>query len=80
MAWHFAKYVDGVVAAGKAEYPIPMYVNAWLDPQHEGQQPGEYPSGGPVARMMDVWLATAPHIDLIAPDICLDSFSAICVE
>jgi hypothetical protein len=80
MAWHFAKYVDGVAAAGKAEYPIPMYVNAWLGPQHEGQQPGEYPSGGPVARMIDVWLAAAPHIDLIAPDIYLDSFSAVCVE
>jgi hypothetical protein len=29
MAWYFARYVDSVAAAGKEEYPIPMYVNAW---------------------------------------------------
>jgi hypothetical protein len=80
MAWHVARYVDAVAAAGKAEYPLPMYVNAWLGPQHEGQKPGEYPSGGPVARMMDVWHAAAPHIDFLAPDIYLDDFQRVCRE
>ena len=28
MAWNFARYVGHVAAAGKAEYPIPMYANA----------------------------------------------------
>src|SRR5450432_1566223 len=31
MAWSYARYVGKVAAAGKAEYPIPMYANAWLD-------------------------------------------------
>ena len=64
MAWHFARYVDMVAAAGKREYPLPMFVNAWL----EGP-PGSYPNGGPVSRMGDIWRAAGPHIDLLAPDI-----------
>jgi hypothetical protein len=80
MAWHISKYVDAVTKAGKAEYPIPMYANAWLGPQHEGQQPGDYPSGGPVARMMDVWRAGATNIDFLAPDIYLEDFRGVCCE
>ena len=30
MAWQYACYVDEIAAAGKAEYPLPMFVNAWL--------------------------------------------------
>jgi hypothetical protein len=30
MAWYFARYVDRVAEAGKAEYPLPMYVNGWM--------------------------------------------------
>lgn len=78
-AWHIARYIGRVAAAGKAEYPLPMYANAWLV-QHKGQEPGKYPSGGPVARMMDLWRAAAPSIDLLAPDIYLDDFKAVCAE
>jgi hypothetical protein len=80
MAWHIAQYVDAVAASGKAEYPLTMYANAWLGPQHEGQQPGDYPSGGPVARMMDVWRAAAPSIDFLAPDIYVENFRGVCCE
>jgi hypothetical protein len=78
-AWHIARYIGRVAAAGKTEYPLPMYANAWLV-QHRGQEPGKYPSGGPVARMMDVWRAAAPAIDFLAPDIYLDDFRTICAE
>src|SRR5262249_39659795 len=30
MAWQYATYIDAVTAAGKAEYPLPMYTNAAL--------------------------------------------------
>ena len=30
MAWNFARYVGRVAEAGKAEYPLPMFVNAAL--------------------------------------------------
>ncbi len=67
-AWHIARYVDAVATAGKREYPLPMYVNAWLvNPGDE--RPGRWPSGGPTAHVLDVWKAAAPHIDLLAPDI-----------
>lgn len=51
-------------ASGKAELPIPCYVNAWV----EGE-PGTYPMGGPVSRMMDIWRAAAPSVDCLAPDL-----------
>jgi len=78
-AWQIGRYIGRVAGAGKAEYPIPMYANAWLV-QHKGQVPGQYPSGGPVARMIDVWRAAAPSLDLLAPDVYLDDFKAVCAE
>jgi hypothetical protein len=78
MAWHVGRYVGRVVEAGKAELPLPMYVNAWLGPQPRMEQPGQYPSGGPVARVMDIWRAAAPAVDLFAPDIYVDDFKGTC--
>jgi hypothetical protein len=67
MAWHYGRFVERVAAAGKREYPLPMYVNAW-QVNGEKPQPGVYPSGGPVDRMLDVWMAAAPSIDIYAVD------------
>ncbi|MCR4765332.1 MAG: DUF5597 domain-containing protein [Bacteroidaceae bacterium] len=67
-AWNYAKYVGEVTRQGKAEYPIPMYVNAWLK-QETGAEPGKYPSGAPFAHLFDVWRAAAPEVDFFAPDI-----------
>ncbi len=77
MAWHTARYIGKIAAAGKAEYALPMFANAWLI-QNDNQKPGEYPSGGPVSKMMDVWRAAAPAIDLLAPDIYLPDFKGVC--
>lgn len=67
MAWHYAKFVDSIAAAGKAEYPLPMFVNAALP--RPGRQPGTgYPSAGPLPHLMDLWRAGAPSIDFISPD------------
>ncbi len=76
MAWNYACYVDKVVEAGKAKYDIPMFVNAWLNGPE--QQPGDWPSGGPVPHMLDIWQAGAPHIDLLSPDIYVDNFQEWC--
>jgi hypothetical protein len=77
MAWNYAGYVDRVSQAGKAEYPLPMYVNAWII-QPEDKKPGDYPSGGPQAHNHDIWRAGAPQIDILAPDIYLPNFVEIC--
>ena len=73
MAWHYAAYMDRITAAGKAEYNLPTFVNAWIV-QPEDRRPGNYPSGGPQAQNHDIWRAAAPHIDILSPDIYLDDF------
>ena len=76
MAWNYARYVNKVVAEGKAEYNIPMFVNAWLQqPNHAW--PGTYPSGGPVPQVHDVWRAAAPSVDALAPDLYLEYFDEV---
>jgi beta-galactosidase GanA len=73
MAWHFARYANRVAEAGKAEYPLPMFVNAALI--RPGYQPGQYPSAGPLPHLMDVWRAGAPKIDFLSPDIYFQNFA-----
>ncbi|MDR3338376.1 MAG: DUF5597 domain-containing protein [Treponema sp.] len=68
-AWHLARYIDAIAAAGKAVYDIPLYINVWLNDGTPWGLPGiEYPGGGAVARALHVWLAAVEHIDMIAPD------------
>ena len=73
MAWQYATYIERIAAAGKAEYPLPMYANAALiRPNYE---PGQYNSGGPLPHSMDVWRAGAPSIDFLSPDIYFNEFA-----
>jgi hypothetical protein len=67
MAWHFARYHERVTAAGKREYPLPMFANAALI--RPGYLPGRYVSAGPLPHLIDVWRAASPSTDFIAPDI-----------
>ena len=76
MAWHYAKYISAVTAAGKAEYSLPMFANAALI--RPNYQPGQYNSGGPLPHSMDIWRAGAPNIDFISPDIYFDNFVEWC--
>lgn len=78
MAWYIAGYIDKVAAAGKKEYPLPMYANAWLEAAGGGSKPGDYPSGGPIAKMIPVYQAAAPHLDFLAPDIYRPDFARVC--
>jgi beta-galactosidase GanA len=68
-AWSVARYIGQVAAAGKAEYPLPMYVNAALrDPLTPGPA-GTYESGGATDNVLWIWKVAAPAIDVLAPDI-----------
>ena len=78
-AWNYAKFIETVAAAGKKEYLLPMYVNAWLK-QPDTYWPGRYPSGGPLPQVLDIYRAAAPSIDFIAPDIYTDEFVWTCNE
>jgi len=74
-AWHYASFVEALVKAGKAKYDLPMFVNAALN--RSGRKPGEYPGGGPVPHLIDVWKAGAPSLDFLAPDIYFPNFSQL---
>lgn len=76
MGWNYARYINTVAEAGKKEYPIPMFVNAWIV-QPEDKGPGDYPSGGPQSHMHDIWRAGAPLVDLLCPDVYLPDFTGI---
>jgi hypothetical protein len=78
MAWNYARYVDRIAAAGKAQYDIPMFVNAWLSGPE--QKAGDWPSGGPLPHTLDIWLTGAPHIDLLSPDIYVGDFQQWCQQ
>lgn len=75
MAYSYACAVRDITAAGKAVYSLPMFVNAWLE--QYPWRPGSYPSGGPIARLMEVWKGMAPELDALAPDIYLPEFAPI---
>lgn len=73
MAWRYAKFVDAVVEAGKKQYELPMYMNVQLPAYME--RAGDYPSGGPHPYFLDVYRATAQHIDFYSPDIYWPEFA-----
>jgi hypothetical protein len=92
MAYHYARYVNRVAKAGKAEYAIPLYANVWMNYVAEvgdhdfpivaggGGMPGDYPSGGATSNVLDIWLHFAPDLDFIAPDIYLNDYSSTCAK
>jgi beta-galactosidase GanA len=71
-AWTEGRYTGQIAARGKAIYPLPMFVNAAL--VRPGKQPGQYPSGGPLPHLFDIWHAAAPAIDFFSPDIYFPNF------
>ncbi|KAM0278443.1 hypothetical protein ACHAPQ_008420 [Fusarium lateritium] len=92
MAYHYALYVNQVAAAGKSQYPIPHYTNMWMnyagdDTDNDfpvvvggGGMPGDYPSGGAVSNVMDVWMQFAPSLDFLGPDIYLNDYDKSCAK
>lgn len=67
--WYLARYVDEIAAAGKAVWPLPMYVNAALGNAFTDEQGDVGPSGGPNWNALPVWKVAAPHVDFAGPDI-----------
>lgn len=67
MAWQYAAYVEKMIKKGREVYNLPMYVNAAMNSRN--RKPGEYPSAGPLAHLIDIWKCAAPGIDLLAPDL-----------
>lgn len=92
MAYHYAKYLEQVASAGKEAYSLPMYTNVWQNLTADdsnnaapiiaggGGFPGDYPSGGGVINVIDIWQMFAPSLDFIAPDVYLNDYSRLCAK
>ena len=65
--WTYATYVEQIAKAGRGIYNLPMYVNVALNSR--GRKPGQYPSGGPLAHLIDLWHCGAPSVDVLGVDI-----------
>lgn len=68
-AWHHALYINEIAEAGKGIYRIPMITNVMVGEQSY-EEPGLcYNAGAAVGRVLDIWKAGAPALDLLGPDI-----------
>lgn len=77
MAWYYSKFTHSIIEAGKAMYPLPMFVNAALI--RPGRKPGSgYPSAGPLPHLMDIWKAGGPSIDFLSPDFYFPNLKHWC--
>ena len=74
-AWYIADYIEQVAAAGKAEYPLPLYVNAALRDPFQPGKPPSYESGAPTDNNIDLWKIAAPSISIVAPDIYMPEYA-----
>lgn len=80
MAWYSARAIERIAEAGKQELALPMFTNGWLGPLPEMPKPGMYPSGGPVAGMLDVWHAGAPSLSFVSPNAYAPDFQGVCAR
>ncbi|MEP7143896.1 MAG: DUF5597 domain-containing protein [Ferruginibacter sp.] len=76
-AWSVARFIGQVAAAGKAAYPLPLYVNAALRDPLTNPTANTYESGGPTDNVIPIWKVAAPAIDLLAPDIYISGTEKI---
>ena len=89
MALSYARYVEHLAKAAREilrpeglsvarNHDMPLYVNAAMNSR--GRRPGEYPSAGPLAHLIDFWHEGAPSIDILAPDIYDTGFKSWCAQ
>jgi hypothetical protein len=80
----YAAFLGQVAAHGKQHHAVPMFANAWLPASGDagiasgGEEPGDYPSGGPLPHVFPAWRSLAPSIDFLAPDIYAPEFAQWC--
>lgn len=72
--WSIARFVEQVAKAGKAEYALPLYLNHSLEDPLRSPHEGRLPWPAMTDHVLDIWKATAPSLDLIAPDIYMSKF------
>jgi hypothetical protein len=72
-AWSVASFINELAHAGKEILERPMIVNVWNGDCGFNQPGLDYPSGGAVAKVLDIWKFASPDINIIGPDIYLQN-------
>jgi beta-galactosidase GanA len=70
-AWSYARYVETIAAAGKAEKALPLYTNAAVFDATGTSMAATIASGGPNWNVIPIWKTVAPSLDFLAPDLYL---------
>ena len=70
-AWTYARFVQEVAVAGKAEKNLPLYTNAAVFDATGTAMAAQVASGGPNWNVLPIWKTAAPALDLIGPDLYL---------
>ncbi len=68
-AWYHARYINAIAEAGKAVYDLPMVTNVMVGENGYEEAGKCYNAGAAVSRVLDIWKAGAPSLDLLCPDI-----------
>jgi beta-galactosidase GanA len=64
-----------VAKAGKQEYALPLYLNHSLEDPLRAPREGRLTWPAMTDHVLDIWKATAPSLDLIAPDIYMSGYA-----
>ena len=70
-AWTYARFVQQLAVAGKAEKNLPLYTNAAVFDATSTAMAAQIASGGPSWNVLPIWKTVAPGLDLIGPDLYL---------
>lgn len=68
-AWYHGRYIGEIAKAAKEIYDIPMYTNVMVMENGCEEAGFSYSGGAAVSRVLDIWKAAAPKLDLLCPDI-----------
>lgn len=68
-AWHHARFIGEIAEAGKRVYDLLLYTNVAVGENAYEEAGLCYNAGAAVGRVLDIWKAGAPALDILAPDI-----------
>jgi beta-galactosidase GanA len=73
--WCIARYIEQIAKAGKAAYGLPLYLNHSLEDPLRAPREGRLAWPAMTDHVLDIWKATAPSLDLVAPDIYMAQYA-----
>ena len=75
-----ASYINEIAEAGKEITSLPFSVNVWVDRVGWDEPGADYPAGGPVSKVLGLWKALTPAIDVIGLDNYKLALSEYCMD